>query len=220
LTRLSAAFLAWLAAIAVAAPAARSQPANDPIGALLDRPGRMTPEVDEPDAAGQPVPQEPDPSVRGVPLAPRPYVPPSSRLSEPTQVDETGKSPDGPPTVNDLAYESRIRSSIASAQSFQGPLDGGWTLTSGPAELYALQLVDRGNGALEGAWRDLRRQGALGSSGFVDQIESQGPDLTLRFTMASGASAEAVLHADAAGWSGDLTEGGEHRAVRLRRRAP
>jgi hypothetical protein len=194
-----------------------AQSANDPIGALLDQPGRMTPEMDEPDTAGQPVRQEPDPSVGAMPVAPRPYWPRAPQLTGPTHLEETGKSPDGPPTVRDLAYESRIRSSIAAAQSFQGPLDGGWTLKSGTEALYAMQLVDRGAGALEGAWRDLRRQGAPGSSGFVDQIESQGPDLTLRFTTVSGAPAEIVLHADAAGWSGDLTEGAEHQVVQLRR---
>ena len=43
-------------------------------------------------------------------------------------IDETGKSPDGPPTVIDLTYESRIRGSAAASQGLQGPLDGGWTV--------------------------------------------------------------------------------------------
>lgn len=204
-------------ALSLIAAVAAAQPANDPIGALLDTPGRPTPELEEPDTAAAPVEIEPEPSLAAS-RAPVPAPPPAPRLTAPVNISETGKTPDSPPSVRDLAYESRIRSSVASAQSFQGPLDGSWTLLAGGTELYALQLVDRGAGVVEGAWRDLRRVGAIGASGFFDQIESQGPDLTLRFTPASGASAEAVLHSAYAGWTGEFIEGGARRPVELRRR--
>ena len=84
-------------------------------------------------------------------------------------IEELGKTPDAPPTERDVAYDSRLRASFASAQSFQGPLEGGWTLTAvfqrepRATDLYALQLVDRRD-RLEGVWRDLKSSGALDGS--------------------------------------------------------
>ena len=127
---------------------------------------------------------------------------------------------DAPARVQDLAYESRLRSSFASAQGFQGPLDGGWTLAvAGEGDLYALELVDRARGEVEGAWRDLRRKGALAGSGFVDDIVRSGGDLTLRFTPeAGGASATATLRGGYGdSWTGELDEGGRKRPATLRR---
>ena len=108
----------------------------------------------------------------------RPPPPEPQSVGEPVFVDQTGRTPDRPPTVADQAYDSRIRASSASAQVYQGALDGGWTLASADGgDLYAFQLSDRGNGAVEGAWRDLRKPGALSASGFVDQIERVGGEI-------------------------------------------
>jgi hypothetical protein len=209
-----------LVLILAATPALAQQPASDPIGALLEQPAQPTPELEEPDTAAEqgPGPEiEPDPTV-ALPPTPQPYVPPPAppRLERPVHITETGKSPDAPPTVNDLAYESRIRSSMASAQGFQGPLDGGWTLASSEGDLYAFQLVDRGSGAVEGAWRDVRRPGALEGSGFLDQVERVGGEVTLRFD--SGARV-ATLQASADGrWTGELMDGAARKPVTLRRR--
>ena len=98
----------------------------------------------------------------------------------------------------------------------QGPLDGGWTLAAAEGgDLYAFQLADRGNGVVEGAWRDLRKPGALSASGFVDQIDRVGGEMTLRL----GPSVVATLQASADGrWTGELAEDGRTRAVTLRRR--
>ena len=75
-------------------------------------------------------------------------------------------------------------------------------------------LVDRG-GALEGAWRDPRRPGALSASGFIDQVERTPDGLTLRF-----AAVVASLHANADGrLSGEIAEEGRTTSVSLRRRA-
>eukprot|EP01041_Mallomonas_annulata_P025082 gene25082-46035_t len=101
-------------------------------------------------------------------------------LTDPVHINDAGRSPDGPPTAADTAYDSRLRSSMASARAFQGPLDGSWTLVVGPRELYRFQLADR-NGVVEGAWRDPTRPGALEASGYVDQIERASDGLTLRF---------------------------------------
>ena len=115
----------------------------------------------------------------------------------------------------DQAYDARVRSSMASAQRFQGALDGGWALSGPAGELYLLEIADHG-GVLEGAWRDPRRPGALDASGFIDQAERTSDGLMLRF--ASGAVI-ADLHGGADGrLTGELREGGRTTAVGLRRR--
>ena len=213
---------AALFALLTAAPAG-AQPA-DPIGALLERTpapaSPASPEADpeEPDTAAQPVAPEPEPAV-ALPSAPIPYAPRVARpqLTAPVFVDETGKTPDAPPTVNDLAYESRLRASFASAQSFQGPLDGSWTLTAADgAALYALKLVDRGSAPPEGAWRDLRRPGAPAASGFVEEIRRDAGSLTLRF----GPAVATFTGGYGGQWSGELQEGGQRRPATLRKDPP
>ena len=207
--------------------AARAQPPADPIGALLDHPDApLSRDQDEPDVAGQKIAPDPDPSpVRippSVPAGPIPYAPPPGpRLTAPVPLEETGKTPDGPPGVRDLAYDSRLRASFASAEQFQGPLDGGWTLEAGRGgALYALQLVDRRD-RLEGVWRDLTRPGALGASGLVDDIQRSGSDLTLRFTVRDTLQSVVTLHDGGDGrWSGRLTRGDEVFDVALRRTGP
>ena len=120
-----------------------------------------------------------------------------------------------PPTPADAAYESRLRSSMASAQAFQGPLDGGWMLQAAGRDLFALQLVDRA-GRVEGAWRDLRRADALDAWGFIDLVERGDGDLRFRLgdravTLRSGVEGR---------WSGELIESGVKLPVTLRRRGP
>ena len=203
----------------LAATPAGAQPA-DPIGALLDGHGQQPPEdPDEPDeAAEKPLPPPPLPSPETA--APTPYrpSPPRPQLTAPVHIEETGKTPDAPPNVRDMAYDSRLKSSYASAQGFQGPLDGGWTLAAGSDDIFALQLVDKPD-RLEGVWRDLRRKGALGASGVVDQISRQGGELTLRFqARASGPQTVAVLHSTPDGrWTGNIEDAGQRKAVVLRR---
>ena len=203
-------------ALAATGLAARAQPDPDPIGALLDHPA----EPDEPDTAGQP--PAPEPVISVPPGAAQTPPPRRPMLTAPVHVEETGKTPDAPRGARDLAYDSRIRSSFASAQGFQGPLDGGWALTAqAGGDLYALQLVDRAD-RLEGVWRDVRRKGALSASGLVDDIQRAGSELTLRFTPAPGGPAVvATLRGGQDGrWTGDLAEGGATRAVILRRTGP
>jgi hypothetical protein len=116
-------------------------------------------------------------------------------------------------TADTRAYDDRLRASMAGVTSFQGPMDGGWTLRAGDQELYVVQLFDR-NGVVDGAWRDPRRPGAIEASGFLDQAERRSDRLTLRL-----AGRVANLKVDAEGrLSGDLTEGDRTVAVTLRRR--
>lgn len=209
--RVAAPIVLGLAALtAQAAPA--QQPAVDPIDALL-RPPPKDADVEEPDTAATGPAVEPDPQL---PAGPQPYQryapPPRPTLTAPVFVNETGKNPDAPPTPAQAAYDSRLRSSAASVQSFQGPLDGGWTLSSDARPLYAVELADR-NGSVEGAWRDLRRAGALDASGFFDVVERTGGEVTFRFTD----GIVAVLHAQDGRWAGELTEGGRRERVSLTR---
>lgn len=201
-----------LAALA-ATPAAAQAPA-DPIDVLL-RPLPRDADVEEPDTAASGSTVEPDPTLPAGPPAYRPNAAPRPTLTAPVFVNETGKSPDAPPTPAEAAYDSRLRSSAASVQGFLGPLDGGWTLASGGRPLYALELADR-NGAVEGAWRDLRRSGALDASGFFEIVERTGGGLTFRFAEGT----VAVLRPEGGRWAGQLTEGGHSEAVSLTRRAP
>ena len=157
----------------------------DPIGEILDRS-----ETGEPDAAADAPPAG---AVPGLPAAPQPYAP-------------------GP---SDAAYESRIRASMASVRQFQGALDGGWTLAAPDGDLFAFQLVDRGTGMVEGAWRDLRRPGALDASGFVDTIERTGGELVLRFD--AGTRTVRLRAGARGGWTGELVEPEGTRPVSLRR---
>jgi hypothetical protein len=188
---------------------AQQPPAADPIGDLL----RQRADPSEPDTAARGARVDPDPPPPPVPNA---YVrPPAPVLTRPVYVNETGRNPDAPPSPAEAAYDSRLKSSAVSAQGFQGPMDGGWTLSGGGRELYALQLIDR-NGVVEGAWRDLRRPGALDGSGFIDAVERAGADVTFRLS----GGAVAVLRAQGGGWAGQLTEGGRSEAVSLARRNP
>jgi hypothetical protein len=106
------------------------------------------------------------------------------------------------PTGGELSkaqvYELRVKGSIAAAQNLQGPLDGGWNVaTTNGGQLYALQIVDKagGYGELEGAWRDVRRPGSVGSTGLIEDLRRDGSDVVVRFSPKGGqaVSAEHVL---------------------------
>ncbi|ODT87295.1 hypothetical protein [Phenylobacterium sp. SCN 70-31] len=140
--------------------------------------------------------------------------PPSASPAGPVFIHETGRSPGGPPTAEEIAYDARLKSSAAAIRAFQGPMEGAWTLSAGGHELYLLQLVDR-DGWIDGAWRDPRRPGAPEASGLIVDVP-RGAELTLRFADDS----IAVLHPSGGHWTGRLTEAGRSQAVTLSRRAP
>ena len=62
-------------------------------------------------------------------------------------------------------------------------------------QLYALQIVDKagGYGELEGAWRDVRRPGTVGSTGLIDDLRPL--HFVLRLTLQAAAAAWMVLGA-------------------------
>jgi hypothetical protein len=203
-----------------ASAAPRPARSRDLIGDLINPNAPPPRDEDEPDVAGQPrTAPEPEPDLLPGGPAPKIYTPePHPQLDRPVNIDELGKTPDGPAAIRDLAYDARIRASFASAESFQGPLDGGWTLSAGREDLYALQLVDRRD-RLEGVWRDIRRKGALDASGLVDDMQRQGGELTLRFAPSPGAPMTVATLRDSGNgmWSGELVEGAGHRSVVLKR---
>lgn len=147
--------------------------------------------------------------------APEPTAPPTPTVE---QVDPSATVPlvaPAPPLAG-AAYDSRIRASRVSTQAFQGPLDGAWRLAAPSGALYDFQLVDRSTGVVEGAWRDLRRPGALSASGFVDAVERDGANVRLRFgdrvaTLSPGADGR---------WIGELVEPEGRKPVTLSRGSP
>ena len=135
--------------------------------------------------------QAPVPAPPALPPAPIPYAP--------------------TPEEQAKIYESGVRSTFEAREARQGPLDGRWVLADAEGKsLYMFQLADPGpgRGSVEGAWRDLARQGAAGASGFLSSADRSGQDLVLRFeedapcvvTLAQGADGRwtGVLRAAAA----------------------
>lgn len=177
-------------------------------------------------AGGPAVPPAPAPVTAPSYARPAPAMPFARQPSQyrargpaPVHVDETGRSPEAPPSGREIDYEQRLRASFAAAQGMQGPLDGSWTLSADPGgDIYSLELVDRGDRPLEGAWRDLRRAGAVSGSGFLEDAQRYGAQLTFRFRPQGAQPVVATLSPRADGrWSGELVEGRERRAVSLRR---
>ena len=133
------------------------------------------------------------------------------------KVEETGRSPEPPPTAADLAYESRVKAAQASAQAFQGPLDGAWTLADARGvELYILQLADKGRAdPVEGAWREATGDESIRKRGLIDAITKDGDVLSLRF-----ADRTAILKRRGEVWRGELATASGPLPVTLARRTP
>ena len=220
---------------AIPPPAAATPPAPAPPPAeVLPTPREAEPAATPPASAPSPavpppaaspvappppgqLPSAPQPYV-AQPYVSRPYVPPVGGPSTPTRIEETGKAPDGPPSPSDLYFESRVRQSFAAAQGMQGSLDGHWVVRAAGMEVYDLQLVDKNQGTVEGAWRDPRRKGATDASGFIDTIQRSGAELTVRFQPRPGDDpVQLSLRALGDGWTGELIERGDRKSVTVRR---
>ncbi len=135
-------------------------------------------------------------------------------------------SPPVPPPAPELTpderarmYETGVRSSFEARESRQGPLDGRWLLADADGKnLYMLQLTDPGvgRGPVEGAWRDLERQGAVGASGFLASADRYGADLVLKFEEGDPCVVTLVLGADGR-WTGSLRTADRSRPVVMTR---
>ena len=187
---------AGLLAALVVAPAFAQPPADpplDPIDELLR-------------AAPLPI----EPFTPAVPPPPLPLMPPPRGAEAgPLPLEQTGRTADRPLTESDVAYDERLRASMAASRELRGALDGGWSVMAGDRELYVLELADR-KGGVEGAWRDPRRPGV---SGFVDAVERTDGQIVMRF-----AAAVVTLYGAAGRWSGDIREGERVERVTLWRR--
>lgn len=182
--------------------------AVDPLADLITQSGPQT--TDEEDAA----PQAPAPPHKPTILPiPAPEPPPSAGL------DPAVPQRSALPMAE--AYDLRVKGSIVAAQGLQGPLDGGWSIVGpGGAALYHLQIVDPvgGYSALEGAWRDVRRVGAVGSTGLIDFVDRSTGDFLTRFSPRPGQLSTLALRPLGDGtWSGRLNENGVETAVTARR---
>jgi hypothetical protein len=94
------------------------------------------------------------------------------------QVEPAAPAPAAPSTAD---YDARVRQSFAAAESFQGPLDGGWVASGDGRDLLSLQLSDKGDGRIEGAWRDLLSPSTPRSSGLISQVIKSGDEIELQF---------------------------------------
>jgi hypothetical protein len=196
--------LAFLLVVLLAAPAlAQDAEKPDALGQVLQSQG-----------GAPPIATLPPPNMPGT--GPTPALPPGA-----IGVDQTGRTPDGPMSDDGLAFEQRIRQSVAAAEGLQGALDGEWTLYGADGKvLYVFMFVDpaSGRGPLEAAWRDPRRQRGADDLGVVDSLQRDGAILTLNFVAHPGAPPVVVHLQDAGpGWSGQLTDGGSAQTVSLRR---
>ncbi|HEX7758385.1 MAG TPA: hypothetical protein VF459_02705 [Caulobacteraceae bacterium] len=187
---------------------------------------------EEPDAIGavlsnsqHPPSQTQSGPVFTIPPTPPRAMPTANAPPPPTgapRLEQTGVSPDGPASYGDMAFESRIRQSVAAAQGLQGALDGQWTLYDAAGHpLYVFMFIDPagGRGDLEAAWRDLRRARGSDDLGVVDSLQHTGLSLSLNFVPHRGAGATAIqLQGQATGaWDGQMTEAGAALKVSLRR---
>ncbi|NGM50046.1 hypothetical protein G5B46_10545 [Caulobacter sp. 602-2] len=193
----------------VAAPPAGGQPAPAAEAAQVAAPpAPADPLADLIAASG---PQTTDEEDEAPAAAPAPRHKPTI-LPIPAPETSTPAAPGAPMSV-EQAYELRVKGSIAAAQGLQGPLDGGWVLRgAGGVALYSLQIADPagGYGPVEGAWRDLRRPGAVGSTGLIDSIErTYDGGAAVRFMARPGVGSTLALSVGPDGaWSGRLTEDG------------
>lgn len=194
----------------VAAPpapdtAVSADQAVDPLADLISQSGPQT--TDEEDAAPQAPAPPHKPTILPIP-APDPDELPGHAI------------PQGGYVPVAEAYDLRVKGSILAAQGLQGPLDGGWSIEGADgAALYRLQIVDKvGGGALEGAWRDPRRTGAVGSTGLIDFLDRSDSGFLARFSPRLGQLATLDLTPRGDGsWTGKLNENGTETPVTARR---
>ena len=124
-------------------------------------------------------------------------------LTAPVTVDAYDGSYEVTPGDVEAAYDQGVASAEIRADQTAGPLDGLWRIVDADGRtLYELALMDPGSGTVEGGWRHARDSGAA---------VFDGRTLTL-----AGVGAVALERAPG-GWRGQLTAGGQTRAVTLTR---
>jgi hypothetical protein len=157
------------------------------------------------------------PAAQSLPPAPAPFNTTQSTTPRAPKLDDKSVAPDGAPRDADVNYQNRVLSNFQATQGRQGPFDGRWTLSGSAGDMFVLQLTDPGEGGkVEGAWRDLRRNGG-GRSGLIDSIVRDGDMVTVRFVEAEGQQpVEVKLRSpQPGGWLGEVStvEGGRQSIV-------
>jgi|GEM_PF-2164590 hypothetical protein len=138
----------------------------------------------------------------------------------PVTIDQVAKTPGGPLTPEEEAFDRQLRQSYSVVDQMQGPLEGAWRLLAADGKsLFSFQLADLPKGGVEGAWRDLRRQSALGGSGFIAEIYRDEDGLRLNFYERDGEGAtEIVLTPSGPGeWTGNLWDDSRKIPVTMKR---
>jgi hypothetical protein len=132
-------------------------------------------------------------------------------LDRPVVVDAYARSYETSQTDAEVAYEQGVAQAEIDAEARFGPLDGLWRVTGRDGEpLLELSLTDRGGGrGIEGAWRRLNGQAAIGATG---PAATDGTTIIM-----SAAEGELRLQRSARGWTGDLVQKGRSRPVMLSR---
>ena len=183
----------------------------DPIGALLEK----VPSTAEPAPLPAVVPPHVPTQLR-LPPPPMAVTRAPDTSGRPVTIDELDRTPDRPLTDTDRSYEARLRASFQAAAGAQGPLNGRWFIRSGDQTLYVLQLVDKGQGYVEGSWRDPNRRGALG---FIEAVQRTGEQLTITLRPRPDAGPVTLtLQIDPQGRaSGEMVDQAQHRPVTLSR---
>lgn len=175
-------------------------------------------------------------STSGAPApatAPAALPPPAAATASPDAPETPATRPDeSAPPADPLADDAQgltVESAYRAAQDRRGPLDGRWRLSDGAgAPLFDFQLADPGaapspaaadpdHPEIEGAWRDLRREGALAASGFLTSVRREGEALELTFSEGPRTVRIRLTPVSGAGWRGELDEGAGPRAVFLER---
>ncbi len=159
---------------------------------------------------------------------PPPSASPQPATTDTTENQTAAPAPSEPPPSSDI--DETIKAAYASAEKAQGPLDGRWRLSGGDGvALFDFVLADTGGtpaskaatdaATIEGAWRDLRREGGVGGSGVIESVTHVADRVEIRFHQADPASPTVLtLRAGAEGvWSGDMVEGGVRRPVVMSR---
>lgn len=159
-------------------------------------------------------------------VAPPARAQPVTPDTDPVTIDQVARTPGGPLTPEDQAFDQQVRQSYAAADSRQGPLEGLWRLSrSDGAPLFSFQLTDLPQGGVEGAWRDLRRTSALGGSGFIAEIYRDGETLRLSLYERDGDPATEIIlspsgtgaGAGAGEWTGSLWDDHAKLPVTMKR---
>lgn len=143
---------------------------------------------------------------------------------------EEGAATSASAGLYDGAPGASVETVFQAAEARQGPLDGRWRLSDAMgAPLYDFLLADRGEARpdpmappdqppIEGAWRDLRRPGAINDAGALEAVRHEGERLTIAFTVpGSGALTLALEQLPSGVWMGETEIGGATVAVFLDR---